>query len=514
MNVLDLIKKATAGISLQEVTPPGYEHVVKKLKQDSNIENPFAVAWAMKSREGAAESISEADAQVLDFEMTKADWAKLSDEEKKKYIAMSKKHDSPPSANPVAADSIPGVPKEKETPSFKESMKPVRFLSKFVEARSDSREVDVVIISEGLGNSRDKHFYTKQALQEAVTAGVFDGAQCYADHPTKLEESNRPERSVRDLIGYFSNVKFLEVGGKAQISGTLKVNEGDSFAAYWDLLKEAVAYSKKFPTKDYVGISINADGVTHPANMAEGMVNMVDRITGVFSSDVVTKPGRGGKVLNLRESVTDLLEAYENGEDDMRCIVEALSEMRKRFSDDEAVNTKYGEAMDQIIDKMMKVHSQEDLKVASPDQPQKSEGEGQPVKDNPPAKEEEMEGDQMYEAMKKKYKEGKLSEGEKAMFEMLEEEKQARRLTESAALLEKKLRDCKLPEATVGDLKETLIGKSPEHMDKMIEARKNLVTNLLEGRTSGNPASVSPKENGKLTEALREHGVPLRKEAK
>ena len=34
-----------------EVTPPGYEDVVQALKKQPGVENPWAVAWAMKNRE-------------------------------------------------------------------------------------------------------------------------------------------------------------------------------------------------------------------------------------------------------------------------------------------------------------------------------------------------------------------------------------------------------------------------------------------------------------------------------
>jgi len=33
-----------------DVTPPGGEHVVKALKEEPGVQNPWAVAWAMKNR--------------------------------------------------------------------------------------------------------------------------------------------------------------------------------------------------------------------------------------------------------------------------------------------------------------------------------------------------------------------------------------------------------------------------------------------------------------------------------
>jgi hypothetical protein len=64
----------------------------------------------------------------------------------------------------------------------------------------------VALIQEGLGNLRDGFYYTKQALESAVPA--FEGKKAYADHPSRSEESDRPERSVRDIVGHYENLKL------------------------------------------------------------------------------------------------------------------------------------------------------------------------------------------------------------------------------------------------------------------------------------------------------------------
>lgn len=57
-----------------------------------------------------------------------------------------------------------------------------------------------VVIAEGL--SANGNFYTRDALQSGIEA--FSGKPIYADHPSRSEESDRPERSVRDLVGRLS----------------------------------------------------------------------------------------------------------------------------------------------------------------------------------------------------------------------------------------------------------------------------------------------------------------------
>ena len=62
----------------------------------------------------------------------------------------------------------------------------------------------VILLKEGMGNSRDAYYYSRDAIISAVT--VFEGRKIYSDHPSLAEEETRPERSVRDILGYFESV--------------------------------------------------------------------------------------------------------------------------------------------------------------------------------------------------------------------------------------------------------------------------------------------------------------------
>jgi hypothetical protein len=46
-NIVQIIKEIE---NVSEVTPPGYEDVVLALKKDSDVDNPWAVAWSMKNK--------------------------------------------------------------------------------------------------------------------------------------------------------------------------------------------------------------------------------------------------------------------------------------------------------------------------------------------------------------------------------------------------------------------------------------------------------------------------------
>jgi 2'-5' RNA ligase len=58
-----------------------------------------------------------------------------------------------------------------------------------------------VVIAEGL--SANGNYYTEGALRSGIE--VFRNKPIYADHPSLTEEQDRPERSVRDLVGRLSS---------------------------------------------------------------------------------------------------------------------------------------------------------------------------------------------------------------------------------------------------------------------------------------------------------------------
>jgi hypothetical protein len=173
-----------------------------------------------------------------------------------------------------------------------------------------ARTARVCIISEGLGNVRDRNFYLPSAITSAVK--VFEGKQFYVDHPAKDDDENRPERSVRDLAGYFFDcavgaVRDAETGEDlAACFATLRFAESDPGRLAFEQVKTALEYQRQFPAAKgvYAGISINADGTSHPGVLNGMQVNMVTEIREAFSADIVTKPARGGKFLaSARESV-------------------------------------------------------------------------------------------------------------------------------------------------------------------------------------------------------------------
>lgn len=167
------------------------------------------------------------------------------------------------------------------------------------------RTARCIIITEGLGNLRDRNYYTADAIESA--AEVFEGKQFYINHPSESEEDDRPERDVRDLAGWFSGCQvgyIIDPQTKERLRAcfaNLHFDEAEGGETAMAKVKAALAYQKQFPlSKDvYAGISINGGGISHPGSIKGVQVNMVTEIQEAFSADIVTKPARGGRFLAL-----------------------------------------------------------------------------------------------------------------------------------------------------------------------------------------------------------------------
>ncbi len=187
---------------------------------------------------------------------------------------------------------------------IKESMP---HLHSFAEQGQDDKQNDkskkkgrvylVTIIEEGLGNSKDKNYYSGDALQHGTQ--VFNGSKAYSDHPDAIQEKTLPERSMKDLVGWYSDC-FVDKNpqtGKIRLRGKLHFFPD----AKW--LTDKIDTILTDPSaKNLFGISINAIGKTRPATMEGEQVNYVEEFQRVDSADVVTEPAARGKFDQMLES--------------------------------------------------------------------------------------------------------------------------------------------------------------------------------------------------------------------
>lgn len=204
--------------------------------------------------------------------------------------------------------------------------KTMEIRSRFREAVAPSggNKFKVVLIQEGLGNFKSAFYYTKECLQ--ASAALFEGKKCYADHPSLIEEQTRPERSTRDILGYFEGVAYAEDSqGRGMLEANLCLDQTEAIDWARSLLTNSLEYSKKYQDKDFVGLSINASGEADPADIDDfikssnvpeaaipklleakeqgiDQVQVVKALKDAVSCDLVTEAGAGGKILSMIES--------------------------------------------------------------------------------------------------------------------------------------------------------------------------------------------------------------------
>ncbi len=168
------------------------------------------------------------------------------------------------------------------TPQYFGELLPLR------EATVDAvaHEVELRIIRPGW--SENGRYYGPDQVREA--APLFAGIKAYADHPSKTQDSDRPERSVRDIVGYYPKAWIAEDGS---LRGVLRV-VGEAIGWLWPLIEETVSHGA-----DLVQASINALGEVAPGEVEGRKGNIVKRIIKANSTDVVTQAAAGGQFERL-----------------------------------------------------------------------------------------------------------------------------------------------------------------------------------------------------------------------
>jgi len=167
----------------------------------------------------------------------------------------------------------------------------VRSLVDLSEAKLDAENFTVEgarIIRAGL--SLNGNYYSESVIEAAIP--LFEGVKAYADHPSKTERKDRPERSVRDLVGYYQNARYQEGAAYADFKVV-----GEAQQWLWPWIQEAVETKKP-----HVGLSINALGRGSKGKYEGKPANIVEAITHANSVDVVTEASAGGGFDHLLQS--------------------------------------------------------------------------------------------------------------------------------------------------------------------------------------------------------------------
>lgn len=146
---------------------------------------------------------------------------------------------------------------------------------------ADNRTVRQKLIM--AGKSKNNRLYREDVLQKA--SPLFEGRQTYANHPSKDDLRNRPERSVSEITGWITDVTY-ENGG---IWATRHFTRNQAGNDTWSLVQDIV--EGRAPGS-LLGASINAVGKARKAD--DGDYLIVEAIEAVNSVDDVTTPAAGG----------------------------------------------------------------------------------------------------------------------------------------------------------------------------------------------------------------------------
>lgn len=145
----------------------------------------------------------------------------------------------------------------------------------------------IKIIQAGQGSSG---YYPAEVLKRDGPKAFTAGTHVYLDHPSVTEESERPERSVKDLAGALTGPAVWNETGAAGPGLYAPVKFIDSVAPH---INAIAAIS---------GMSIRASGTAGVREVDGKKVRSIESIDSAHSIDVVTRAGAGGKVLDLIES--------------------------------------------------------------------------------------------------------------------------------------------------------------------------------------------------------------------
>jgi hypothetical protein len=175
--------------------------------------------------------------------------------------------------------------------------------------------IPIKVIAPGWGASG---YYPAEVLERDGPKVFSKGLHMYLDHPTPTEESERPERSVKDLAATLtSNARWMENGS----AGAGLYADAQVTSPYRQFIEEIAPQ---------IGVSIRAAG-TAESGQAEGRKGpIIKSLAQAESIDFVTRAGAGGKILQLYEAArtrqTQSTGAIEMDEQELKQLREAAAD--------------------------------------------------------------------------------------------------------------------------------------------------------------------------------------------
>jgi len=149
--------------------------------------------------------------------------------------------------------------------------------------------------------SKNGYKYRKEAMQRAVTSGLYDGVRIFINHPTK-EEERTGRRDTMKLAGQAYNARFED----GKVKGDIKLLDDAQGSKFWSIAKTAPGIAS---------CSHVADGKL----VSAGREKFVEDITRVLSVDLVVQGATTSSVFeNLDNDGVPTMEFADIKIDDLR----------------------------------------------------------------------------------------------------------------------------------------------------------------------------------------------------
>ncbi len=156
-------------------------------------------------------------------------------------------------------------------------------------ARLEGSEIRVTVLKGG--KSINGYFYNQEALQEV--SRLIEGARAYSDHGRTPADDQ--VRSIRDLVGFYHNAQYIAPhypdNPTGRVDATLHILE----AAGWlrSMVKEAITLGRP----ELVGLSVDIFGTWQHSDAHKA--KDVTRVLSLNSCDIVTRPSAGGSIQRI-----------------------------------------------------------------------------------------------------------------------------------------------------------------------------------------------------------------------
>jgi hypothetical protein len=152
-----------------------------------------------------------------------------------------------------------------------------------------SNQREIVIIEAGWGSSG---YYEESVLSRDIPVIFPEGTHMYLNHPTLKEDSERPERDLRDLVAVTTEAP--------RMMGIASVSVMEIFDHWLPVFS-----NEKF--LEAIGLSIRAFGITEQGDAGGKSGPIVKQLTEGLSIDFVTMAGAGGKVATMTEAARGIV---------------------------------------------------------------------------------------------------------------------------------------------------------------------------------------------------------------